>query len=71
MNKNMGVIDRIVRLVIAATVGVLILMGQLSGIAAIILGVLAVIFVLTSVVGTCPLYLPFGLSTKKKTTEAK
>jgi hypothetical protein len=71
MNKNMGVIDRIVRLVIAATVGVLIFLGQLSGIAAIILGVLAVIFVLTSVVGTCPLYLPFGLSTKKKTTEAK
>jgi hypothetical protein len=38
--------------------------GQISGTAAIILGVLVVVFVLTSLMGSCPLYLPFGLSTR-------
>ncbi len=64
MKKNMGTIDRGIRIVIALTVGVLYFMGQISGTAAIILGVLAVVFVLTSLVGTCPLYLPFSLSTR-------
>lgn len=64
MKKNMGTIDRVIRIVIALTVGVLYFIGQISGTAAIILGILAVVFVLTSFVGTCPLYLPFGLSTR-------
>ena len=64
MKKNMGTIDRGIRIVIALTVGVLYFMGQISGTAAIILGILAVVFVLTGLVGTCPLYLPFGLSTR-------
>jgi hypothetical protein len=40
--------------------------GQLSLAASIILGALAVIFLLTSIIGVCPLYLPFGISTKRK-----
>jgi hypothetical protein len=39
---------------------------QLSAVAAIILGILAVVFLATGIVGVCPLYLPFGLSTKMK-----
>ncbi len=66
MKKNLGTIDRVIRIVIALTVGVLYFMGQISGTAALILGILAVIFVLTSLVSTCPLYLPFGLSTRKQ-----
>jgi len=46
-------------------VAILYFAGQISGTAAIILGILAAVFILTSLVGTCPLYLPFGLSTKK------
>jgi len=38
----------------------------LSPVAAIILGVLAVVFLLTSIVGTCPIYLLLGISTKRK-----
>ena len=68
MKKNMGTIDRGIRIVIALTVGVLYLMGQISGTAALILGILAVVFVLTSLVGTCPLYLPFRLSTRGQGT---
>jgi Inner membrane protein YgaP-like, transmembrane domain len=44
----------------------LIFAGQVHGVLAVILGVLAVIFVVTSVVSFCPLYVPFGLSTRKK-----
>lgn len=68
MNMNMGTIDRAIRVIVAIVVGVLYFTGQISGTAAIILGILAVVFVLTSLVGTCPLYLPFGLSTKGKET---
>ena len=66
MTKNMGTIDRVIRIVIALTVGVLYFTGQISGTVALILGILAVIFILTSLVSTCPLYLPFGLSTRKQ-----
>ncbi|WP_372906621.1 DUF2892 domain-containing protein [Rhodohalobacter sp.] len=65
MKKNMGNIDRGLRVVIALVVAILYFTGLISGTAAIILGILAAVFILTSLVGTCPLYLPFGLSTKK------
>ena len=66
MNKNMGTTDRTVRIVAALAVGILILTGTLTGLLAIILGALAVVFVLTSLVSFCPLYAPFKFSTKKK-----
>ena len=70
MNKNMGTIDRTVRIVAALAVGILILAGTLTGLLAIILGALAVVFVLTSSISFCPLYAPFKFSTRKK-EEAK
>jgi hypothetical protein len=66
MKQNMGTIDRVVRVIMAVLVLVLYLAGSITGTAAIILGIFAVIFVLTSVVGFCPLYGPLGISTKKK-----
>jgi len=66
MKTNMGMIDRLVRIVLAIVVAVLYFTGQINGVAAIVLGVLAVIFVVTSLISFCPLYLPFGISTKKK-----
>ncbi len=65
LKKNMGTVDRTIRLVVAAVIAVLIFTGNLSGLAAIILGILAVVFVITSLVSTCPLYLPFGLSSRR------
>jgi len=65
MVKNMGTPDRSLRIVIALAVGVLYFTDQISGIAAIVLGVLAVIFLVTSFFGFCPLYAPFKLSTRK------
>lgn len=66
MKKNMGNADRIIRTILALLVGVLYYMGIISGTLAIVLGILAVVFLLTSLVGTCPLYMPFGLSTCKE-----
>lgn len=66
MKKNMGSTDRIIRIAIAAIVAVLYLMNIISGTVAIVLGVFAVILLLTSFVSFCPLYLPFNLSTRKK-----
>ncbi len=65
MTRNMGGADRLIRLLIALTVAVLYFTGTIGGTLAIVLGLVAVAFVFTSLVGWCPTYLPFGLSTRK------
>ena len=65
MKKNMGSADSAIRILIAVIVFLLIFMGKVTGTLAIVLGVVAGIFVLTSFVRVCPLYLPFGISTNK------
>lgn len=62
----MGTIDRVVRFLIAAAVIGLYFGGVISGTLAIVLLVFAGIFILTSFISFCPLYLPFGISTAKK-----
>lgn len=69
MKKNMGTADKIVRVLVAVVIAVLYFMEIISGTLAIVLAVLAGIFVLTSLVSFCPLYMPFGIKTCK--TEAK
>lgn len=64
MRQNMGMIDRVVRVALAIAVLVLYVTGLISGLVAIVLGVLAVIWVMTSVIGFCPLYLPCKISTR-------
>jgi len=66
MKKNMGSADKIIRIILAIIVFALYFTGTITGTLGIILMVFAVIFVLTSLVGTCPLYLPLGLSTLRK-----
>jgi hypothetical protein len=63
MKKNMGNADRIIRVIIAAAIAALYFTDVISGTLGIVLLILAVVFVLTSLVSFCPLYLPFGLST--------
>jgi len=66
MKKNMGTVDRVVRVGIAVIIAILYVTNVLSGAAAIILGILALIFLATSGVGFCPLYVPLKISTRKK-----
>ncbi len=67
MTKNMGSLDKAIRLVLAAAFVVLYFTNVVSGTFGIVLLVLAGVFVLTSLVGSCPLYLPFNFSTRKET----
>jgi len=66
MEQNMGTADRVIRTVIALVIVVLLLTGQLSGTWAIILGIVAVAFLVSSALARCPSYLPFGISTRKQ-----
>lgn len=66
MKKNMGIIDRSVRILIAVVIAALYYKDYLTGTFGIILLVFAIIFVLTSLIGFCPLYLPFKFHTNKK-----
>lgn len=65
MTKNMGRWDRTLRLAAAVVIAVLLVAGVLKGTLAIILALLAAIFVITTFVGFCPLYVPLGLSTRE------
>ena len=62
----MGSIDKAVRIVVALLIGIAYKANYISGTAAIVLLGLAGIFILTSLISFCPLYLPFGISTCKK-----
>lgn len=66
MKKNMGSADSIIRVIVAVVVAILIIKGLITGTVAIVAGIAASIFIVTGVVGFCPLYTLFGLSTKKK-----
>lgn len=63
--KNMGKVDRIIRVIIAVVIGVLFYTKVITGTAGIVLLVFAGVFLITSLVSTCPLYLPFGIKTCK------
>ena len=66
MKKNMGGADRIIRVIIAAILITLYFTGTVTGTVGILLIAFSVIFILTSLVGFCPMYLPFGLNTLRK-----
>lgn len=66
LNKNMGTVDRVIRIIVALVFGYLYFSGTVAGTLGIILLVLGAVFLLTSILRFCPLYLPFNLSTAKK-----
>jgi fatty acid desaturase len=63
MKKNMGSADRIIRILLAAVFAYLYFGGIVTGTWGIVLLVVGGVFVLTSLLGICPLYLPFGINT--------
>jgi ABC-type bacteriocin/lantibiotic exporter with double-glycine peptidase domain len=65
----MGTLDKVFRILVAAVIVGLFFAHVLLGIVGIVLLVLAGIFIVTIVIGFCPLYLPFGISTKKNKKE--
>lgn len=65
MKKNMGGVDRIIRLIVAVVVGILFYTNSIEGTLAYVLLALASVFVLTSFISFCPLYKLVGLNTCK------
>ena len=63
MKTNMGIIDRVIRIVVALVLVGLYFTNVVTGTLAIVLLVLAGVFTLTALVGFCPLYWPLGIST--------
>ncbi len=66
MKKNMGSADKLIRFSVAGVILLMYFNQMISGVVAIILMMLAAIFILTSFVSFCPLYFPFGISTIEK-----
>lgn len=66
MKINVGLVDRVIRIVVAAAIAVLYCTKVINGTLALILGILAVVFIVTSFMSFCPLYAALGLSTKKR-----
>lgn len=69
MKKNMGTIDKAVRLIVAAVILLLYFTSVISGTLAIVLLAVAAIFAVTSLIGVCPLYMPFGINTLRKKSQ--
>lgn len=63
MKKNMGTADKIIRLVVAALFVVLYFMKIVTGAWGIVMLIIALMFVVTSIISICPLYAPFGIKT--------
>ena len=64
MKKNLGRMDRAVRLALAVVVAVLYFAGVIDGTLALILGILGLAMLLTAATGFCSLYIPFGIDTR-------
>ena len=66
MKKNIGTIDKVIRILLAITFLTLYFTHVITGVLAIILLILSGTLILTSLISFCPLYLPFGLKTFRK-----
>ena len=65
MKRNMSNLDRSIRVVLALVFAFLYFSGTVSGTVGVVLLVLGGVFLLTSLISFCPLYLPFKFSTYK------
>jgi hypothetical protein len=66
MKKNLGTVDRVIRILVAVAIAVLFFTNVITGTLGIILLALAVVFVLTSLISFCPIYWTVGFNTGKK-----
>jgi hypothetical protein len=66
MKKNMGTVDKVIRILVAIVIAILYFTHAISGTLAIVLLIVAGIFIVTSFISFCPLYFPFGINTGKK-----
>lgn len=63
MKKNMAIFDRTIRTISAIIAGLSVYLGFVEGVSSFVLLAVAGVFVLTSLVGFCPLYGVLGVNT--------
>lgn len=66
MIRNVGTIDRLLRLALVVAIAAAYGLGYLSGALATILGVVALVALLTGLFSICPAYSLFGVSTRSR-----
>ena len=66
MKKNVGSTDKVIRVILAIIGVILFLTNVVSGTLGYIVLAIAAVLVITSIISFCPLYLPLGISTRKK-----
>ncbi|MCC6251945.1 MAG: DUF2892 domain-containing protein [Bacteroidia bacterium] len=71
MKKNIGTLDKIIRIAVATLIAILYFTNTISGTLALILGIFALVFVVTSSISFCPLYFPFKINTRKENISTK
>jgi len=69
MKQNVGKADKVLRIAVALTIAVLLLIGVISGTITTALSVVAIMFIATSIMGSCPLYSVCKISTRKQQIE--
>jgi len=70
MKANLGMTDKVVRILAAVAIGILYFMHVITGTTAIVLLIVAIILVLTSLISFCPLYYLLGIKTRKKSIQS-
>ncbi len=71
MKKNVGLLDRIIRFIVAIILGYLYFAGIVTGTVGIIVLIIGLIMLFTALVGYCALYAPFGINTCSKNKQAE
>ncbi len=70
MKNNLGSIDKMVRISLALVIALLYFTNLIHGTAAILLGILALVLAVTGLIGFCPLYAMFHISSLNKNKPA-
>ncbi len=70
MKANLGMVDKVVRILAAVAIGILYFMNVITGTTAIVLLIVAIILVLTSLISFCPIYYLLGIKTRKKSIQS-
>ena len=65
MKRNVGKIDKLIRVSIVIIVAILGITKVISGWTASVLGAISIIFLVTSLINFCPLYALFGINSCK------
>lgn len=71
MKKNVGNIDKVVRVIIAIVAGALYFTGTVTGVLGYIALAIGVIMLATAAMGSCPIYSIFGMSSCPLSSEGK